>query len=124
MRIDLYNDGSYDVDWGIDEKGVEAYEESGGGISYRPAPKSEVSVGRTAKDAERIPFLWKTHKGKVYEVQDMATPHLIHAINMIWRNVFKLKNDHPEIMDEWASLYVDTAAREIIEELQRRVEDA
>lgn len=117
MRIDLYNDGSFEVD----EHGVAAIEESGGGISYAPLQKYR---GRDLKAAGQEDFLWETDKGTLIAPEDMATPHLVNAINMLWRNVFRIKEDRPEIMNEWAALYVDRACKELSAELQKRVENA
>ena len=79
--------------------------------------------GRDAKAANAQPFLWKTHKGKYLQLEDMATPHLINAINMIWNNLFDIKNDHPEVGEFWSGSYVDRAAKELTAELQKRVEN-
>ncbi len=125
MRIDLYNNGSYTVDHGWKKPSVRTYDE------YFPDSTGQYSIGynsedigRDAEDARREPFIWKTDKGKLLLVEDMATPHLINAIKMIWRNVFGLDNDRPEIMNSWSSAYVDRATKEFSKELQKRVEEA
>ena len=108
MRINLYDDGSYDVDHGWKPPFYQPYKQ------YR---------GRTIEAGTQDDFLWETDKGVLIAPEDMATPHLINAINMIWRNVFELKTaDRPEILGEWSSVYVDRAARELTAELQKRVE--
>ncbi len=126
MKINLYSNGSYTVDHGCKaptpKKTFDYYFPDSSG--YNTIGYNSEDVGRDVEDAERHPFIWKTDKDKLMLVEEMATPHLINAINMIWRNVFGIKNDHPRIMDRWSSAYVDRATREFSKELQNRVEEA
>ncbi len=66
--------------------------------------------------------LWKTHKGELISPCDMATPHLINAVNMIWRNIFRIKEDHPEINRDWECGYIKRALDELTKEIQKRAD--
>jgi hypothetical protein len=128
MKINLYNDGSYTVDHGWKAASFPpaaksyAYYFPDSTNQYHIGYNSE-DVGREAEDARRIPFIWKTDNGRLYLVEDMATPHLINAINMIWGNVLGTRNERSYIKN-WDSLYIDRAIKEFSKELLTRVREA
>lgn len=74
-------------------------------------------------------FLWVTHKGDVYLLADMATPHLFYSLRMLYNHsvppVFRVVgpgesmkryNDVPD----WDAEYRTTALRELASELNSR----
>jgi hypothetical protein len=74
-------------------------------------------------------FLWVTHKGDVYLLADMATPHLFYSLRMLYNHsvppVFRVVgpgesmkryNDVPD----WDAEYRTTALRELAHELNKR----
>lgn len=106
MKIRLYDNGSYTIDWG--------YKAASFPPPYKPSR-------RITSDGTETYFLWETDKGKLVAPKDMATPHIINALNMLWRNLFELKEDRPEIRNDWSSGYINRATQELSDELQRRV---
>jgi hypothetical protein len=98
MRINLYSDGLYDI---AGELGWEDDEPRYG-------------------DGEELDFLWQTDKGDLISPKDMATPHLINAVNMVWRNLFEIKEDRPEIRNDWSRAYIRRALEKLTSELQER----
>lgn len=66
-----------------DEHGVEAYEESGGGTSYRKEKLWKQANKKYKIDPD---FYWITQTGDVMRPADMSTPHLFNALKMIWNN--------------------------------------
>jgi hypothetical protein len=100
MRIDLYSNGEHHV-WGQSATLSQPYEPRYGG-------------------GDEPNFLWQTDKGDLVSPRDMATPHLINAVNMVWRNLFEIKEDRPEIRNEWSCNYIRRALEELTKELQER----
>lgn len=74
-------------------------------------------------------FLWKTHRGDVYPLVDMATPHLFYSLRMLYNHsvppVFRVvgageKMNRYRDVFQWDAEYITTALCELLAELGRR----
>jgi hypothetical protein len=120
MKIQLYSDGFTIVE-SPETNDVTTFFLDDGFEIKESKVQAEFISDRGALAAIREDFVWETHKGRFQYPRDMATPHLIHAVNMIWRNWFGLKNDYPEIKSRWSDAYVRRALSELTNELNWRI---
>lgn len=71
------------------------------------------------------PFLWVTHKGKVMELLDMATPHLFYTVRMLFNHsvppVFRVGEfkRYPDVPN-WPIRYRRAAVASMRKELSKR----
>lgn len=83
------------------------------------------AVGVGLSNGEAKNFVWKSHNGKTYLVQQMATPHLFYALRMIWNHSIPEYFRIPAVpyypdVPHWSKKYKKQAMDTIQDELESR----
>lgn len=97
-----------------------------GELSQEVAPRYGSLEGAFNTDGD---FLWVTHKGDVYLLADMATPHLFYSLRMLYNHsvppVFRVVGPGEKMkryndVPDWDAEYRTVALRELATELNKR----